>query len=293
MKRILIFALIFGLILAVVSPGASAGESNTKQGATAVRNIQLLANALELYANDHHREYPSERVFYQARYGRGDFSKYIRTALGKSAGNLGDYFLCDSGQLLSYRPFTDTLGFKLSCPRPERFGMKALYFSTAHGLVRDTGTVNKGIEVKKEAPKDQWEQVSEEERQEIVAVLTSLWEAYNERDIDRVMDLQKVAVERAAREMEQKGPYSADDVRDAFRGTAQDLFDTHDFQMEPLNIAGLKYEKKQNTYQVSSFIPILASNKVQVASLKVRLKVGNIQLEKIEGNFVITHMQMY
>ena len=294
MKKILTIALIMGLLCTTAWARALPGDQAEKYAAIAQRNIKLLANALELYANANHREYPPERTFYMARYGQGSFAPFVKTAIGKPVNDLRPYFVCPPGYLVDYRPSMKSLNFKLSCPKPERYNLVALYFSTREGLVRSDGTKNKGMEIKKEdPPKTSWKPVPVKEQQAMKEVLVNLWEAYKNKDINKVMEIQKVAVDRAAQRMEKQGKYSSDEVRAAFRGTAQDLFDADGFKMEALNVVGLKFEKKDKTYRVSSFIPIIASNKVQVASMKVRLKIGNIEFEKIKGEFVITRMQMY
>ena len=146
MKKII---LVFLSIILLSSPAYSekSGDSarTEKYRITAENNIKILVNALELYANDHYRDYPVAKDFYSKK-----FDKYLLKVLGKEKADTDAYYVCPPSGKLRYRRSEKTRTYKLWCSHPEKYNLKALYFTPEEGFVKDTGKpVRGGIEVRK------------------------------------------------------------------------------------------------------------------------------------------------
>lgn len=296
-KTFILLAVLCCLILPAFASEVAGAEKNAEGLIITERNIKILANALELYANDNFREYPSLALFSEAVYGKGKFADYLRKAIGKNTKDLKPFFTAPPAGMLKYTATPKKPDYTLSCPNPERYGLKALYFTPMKGLVKDGGKSTarpapaaKKPEIKKS---DLWKPAATADEQAMKDIIAELYTAYKNKDIAQVMGIQKESIRRAGIEMEKSGKYTAAEVEDAYRGTALDLFNAEGFQLEPLNVVGVKFENSGSSYRATSFIPIITSNKVHVATMMVRLKIGNIEFEKIDGKMIITRMQMY
>lgn len=294
MKKVVIALFVFCLLFSSATARTQYDEETAQKYINvAERNIKILANALALYANDHYMEYPTERIFYNGRYSRGEFAKYIRTAVGKGKVDTSVYFQCPPYKLLDYKRSRKVKSYKLSCPNPGKYGLKALYFSPKEGFVKDDGSPKKKTVVTMTKKQQQeWKTASSSEREAMVEVINELYNAYREKDLNKVMTLQKQAIERAGREMEKKGKYTKEEVMGAYRGTARDLFKAPEFGMEPLNVVGVQFQTKDGRYRAKSFMPIIQTRKVTVGTMKVRLKIRTFEFEKINGKMTIVKMEM-
>lgn len=291
MKKLLII-LMAALILIPCLPGIC--QAATDQDLQiAKRNLRILSNALELYANDHFREYPTEVEFESGRYGKGPMAKYLHKVSGGNRKVFVDYYTSPPDAQIKYVRDTKSLSYKLYCPQPERYGLKALYFTSKSGLVQEGAKAAKATGIKAaKKPSAGWENVSKEDEQAIRDLLMELHEAYKNKDLDKVMEMEKEAIEKAALDAEARGKYTAEEVRDAFRGTAKDVFDAEGFEMEPFNAAAITFKKMGEKFEATSFMPIIATKRVTVGTMKVRLKISTFEMKKADGKMKITGMQM-
>ncbi|MBM3464229.1 MAG: hypothetical protein FJX76_19205 [Armatimonadetes bacterium] len=142
---------------------------------------------------------------------------------------------------------------------------------------------------------DQSGAVSPAEKAGVQAVICDLFVAYYNRDVDRVVEIEKGAIESSALAYEKQGKGKADDVRDAFREGARDVLSHKDFAMEPLRLEDVRYKHSKGRIVVSSVVPIIATNKVTLAAsgLQVRLSISTLVFEKKGNRFEIVAMQIH
>lgn len=250
-------------------------------------NIKILANALELYANDHFVDYPTEGQFRSKK-----FNKYIFKALGKEVKNTEIFYRCPPAGQLKYERIKNERAFRLYCPTPGIYGLKELSFSSREGFVKDDGSPkSSGMDVRVEKAVE--EKMTDSEKDEVNAVIKELYEAYEKRELDRVMDLEEEAIVRAGKASEEKGKYTMLEVYYAFKGTANDVFRAEGFGMEPLDLSRIIYKKKGSQFIASSPVPVIATKLVTVGTMKVRLRIAGLTFERIKGKMTIVQLQMY
>lgn len=250
-------------------------------------NIKILSNALEIYANEHYSDYPMKEEFYAK-----SFYKYIVKATGKEQSNPAQFYRCPpDGKILYERSKTER-AYRLSCDNPGKFGLKSFYFSSKDGFVKDDGQ-KKAETLNMTKAEVKSEEVTEEEKAEMLEIIKQLYNAYKNRDLDKVMQIEDEAISRSALEMEARGKYSAAEVYYSFKGTANDLFRAEGFGMEPLNTSSLIFKKIGNEYIAASPVPVISTKQVTIGSMKVRLRIATFTFEKEDGKFRIVKMQMY
>lgn len=290
MKRILILALLMGLL---IMPAFAGEKSMNTDEQICRRNIKLLANALELYANDHYTDYPIREEFESRK-----FDKYIFLALGRKVKNTDQFYRCPPKGWLEYKRSKTDKSFTLTCPHPEKYGLKALYFSSRNGFVRDDGKKESGV-IYMETRKKAGEPVSDRDKAEMQAVIKDLYEAYKNRDLEKVMQIENESIMRSAKEMVQRRP----DIRNemevyyALKGTKNDVFRAEGFGMEPFNDKDIHFKREGSALRAYSYTPIISTKQVKVnmgnGMVKVRLRIASFHFEKINGKLVITKMQLY
>lgn len=250
-------------------------------------NIKLLANALELYANDHYMDYPTQKEFFSRK-----FDRYIKKSLGENVKNTDVYYRCPPDGWIKYHRSQYEKAYVLKCRRPHKYRLKALYFSSKEGFVKDDGTVKSsgtGIKPVKKVE----EKVTESEKKEMIAVIKDLYDAYKKRDLEKVMKLEHEAIVRSGKAAEKRGKYTAIEVYYAFKGTARDVFRAEGFGMEPLNLDSIRFKKEGGVYKALSAVPIIATKQVAIGTMKVRLRIAALEFERIKGKMKIVKMQMY
>ncbi len=282
-KYVLLTILLFCLFLGI-------SYAKNKDVVIIENNIKILANALELYANDHYREYPSEQIFYSPK-----FHPYILKVLGKKKADVKKYYKTPDGYTLRYKSSKKIIAYKLWCPHPKRYGLVALYFSSKDGLVKIDKTTKKSTKTSniKALSEDKWQPVTPSEKKAMEKIIVELHKAYKNKDLEKVMDLEKEAIVREGLRLEKLGKYKALEVYYAFKGTARDLFRAEGYGVLPLKLENIRYRKKGNIYQAYSVVPIIATKRVSIGTMKVRLRIGSLNFEKIDGEFKIVKMQMY
>jgi len=259
-------------------------ESNLKK---CEFNIKLLSNALELYANDHYMDYPTKKEFYSRK-----FDKYIRKSLGKDVKNTDEYYRCPPDGWLMYQRSSYQKAYTLKCRRPQKYGLKALCFSSKDGFVKihhSEKHIKTGI---KPVKKDR-EEVTESEKNEMIGVIKELYKAYQKRDLEKVMELEHEAIMRSGKEAERKGKYTAVEVYYAFKGTARDVFRAEGFGMEPLKLDAIRYKKEGGVFKAYSAVPIIVTKQVAVGNMRVRLRIAAFEFERMKGKLKIVKMQLY
>lgn len=289
MKKIIISVLLLICLwtLPAFAAKKAVSEEMKKHGEQCEYNIKLLANALELYANDHFVDYPTNEQFQSKK-----FNKYIFKALGKEVKNTDRFYRCPPTGWLKYERVKNERAFRLYCPNPQKYGLKTLSFTSHEGFIKDDGSAKSGgLDVKAEKFAEQ--KMTDAEKEEVNAVIKELFEAYKNRKLDEVMDLEEEAIVRTGKAAEEKGKYKMIEVYYAFRGTANDVFRAEGFGMEPMDLSRVIYKKKGNKYIASSPTPIIATKLVTVGTMKVRLRIASLTFEKIKGKMKIVQMQMY
>lgn len=128
-------------------------------------------------------------------------------------------------------------------------------------------------------------------------VITELYNAYVSRDLDRIMALERESIEASARAYESKGKGKAEDVRDALRGVTEEVIKHKDFKMKPLNLTDAEFERVGDAVVVSSVIPIIASELVEVgepgAGKKARLRIGKFVFRQMDTHWTIVRMDLF
>lgn len=131
----------------------------------------------------------------------------------------------------------------------------------------------------------------------VTGVISALYAAYTARDIDAVIALERRAFEAAAESYEKQGKGKASDVIDAFRGATEDILKHKDFSMKPLNLADAQFQRLGDRIVVTSVIPIIATEAVDVGDpsdpKKVRLRIGRFVLEPVGSGYQIVRMDFF
>ena len=138
--------------------------------------------------------------------------------------------------------------------------------------------------------------VNAQEKADVQGVIRELYDAYVKKDLERILSMEKVAIEASAQEYERRGKGKAEEVRQAFRGATQDVLQAAKFGMKPLNLEDLEYRRQGNDIVVSSAVPIIATEKVDIGSegetRTVRLLMSRFVLRKTGGRYEIVKMQL-
>jgi hypothetical protein len=289
------FVAITVLILIMAVPAFAAGKIAKPDKVTLEKNInrcefniKLLSNALELYANDHFSDYPEAKGFYSK-----NFNKYISVALGKEVADSSVFHNCGIAGTIKYKRAAKEKSYKLEIPYPEKLGLKALYYSSKDGYVKDDGSNKTAGNNASSSNGDNTEKVGQEEKKILTGIITDLFNAYANRDLEKVMFIEDEAICRSAKDMEARGKYKALEVYYAFKGTKNDVFRAEGFGMEPLNTQSLIFKRKGEQIIVSSPVPVIATKLVAVGTMKVRLRIAAFTFEKIDNEWKIVKMQMY
>jgi ketosteroid isomerase-like protein len=140
--------------------------------------------------------------------------------------------------------------------------------------------------------------VSAEEQQAVLAVIRDLYDAYNARDLDKVMALEHQFVEAQALAYEKrKGPGKGDEMRDALRGVTEEILKSRTFAMKPLQIDDVEYRREGDMIVVSSAIPIIATEYVEVegdgTGNKARIRIAKFWLKKTTEGWRIEQMDLH
>ncbi|MCE1247455.1 MAG: hypothetical protein LWY06_12490 [Firmicutes bacterium] len=251
-------------------------------------NIKILSNALELYANEHYSDYPEAKVFYSS-----DFNRYISEVFGKKVADSSVFMDCGLAGKIKYIRSNRDKTYKLEVSHPEKVGMKALYYSSKDGFVKNDGTHKTAGASKGNDASAAEEKVTPEEKKILTGIITDLYNAYSNRDLEKVMQIEEEAISRSAKDMEERGKYKAIEVYYALKGTKNDVFRAEGFGMEPINTQSLIFKKKGEQIVAASPVPVIATKMVSVGTMKVRLRIAAFTFEKIEGTWRIVKMQMY
>lgn len=141
-------------------------------------------------------------------------------------------------------------------------------------------------------------EVTDEEKNQIIDLIKELYNAYAEKDLEKVLELEKNSIESSAIDYENQGKGSAQDVRDAYRFATGEVLNHKEFKMLPLNISDLTFQKKGNLCRVTSVVPIIATDRLEVNQdgkyFFVRLRIGELVVSPSEkGGWEIQTMYLY
>jgi hypothetical protein len=141
------------------------------------------------------------------------------------------------------------------------------------------------------------EEVTQDDKDRITEILKDLYNAYAERNLDKILELQHDSIEASALDYEKKKKGTADDVRDAFKSATKEIIEHKDFKMLPLNLSDITFQKKGNICRVTSIVPIIATERLEVMEegkyFYVRLRIGELIFEKKSDLWKIVNMYLY
>lgn len=137
--------------------------------------------------------------------------------------------------------------------------------------------------------------VTPQEKAAVRSVIQALYDAYKAHDVGKVLALEHVCIENSARDFEQRGKGSAQDVRDAFRGETEDLLKSRGFALKPLNLHYAEYRREGDTLVVSSVMPIISMTQaVEIVegghSHMNRLQIAKFKFQKTATGYDIVFM---
>ncbi len=313
-----------------VKPAVSRPVNITEHVAAVKARMNTVTQALELWANDHKSLYPEI-----SSYESDAFNKYIQKAGAKNLSHIKsglkytrisggkDFSLYYNGSAEKKIPditFTKSKGFKQSPAKkviekaePAKSSktaqtVKSQYKKTdvkstpAAKPVKAASTPSKTAEKPKvtASPKEDYtpKEVLAAEKEEIIAVITSLYNAYAEKDLEKVLQLQNESIESSALAYEKEGKGSAQDVRDAFRSATDEILSHKAFKMLPLNTTDLTFQKKGKYIRVTSVVPIIATERLELMEngkyFFVRLRIAEFLFAPSEtGGWKILNMYLY
>ncbi|MEW6280920.1 MAG: hypothetical protein AB1758_20060 [Candidatus Eremiobacterota bacterium] len=141
--------------------------------------------------------------------------------------------------------------------------------------------------------------VSPEDQQAARALLRELYDAYQARDLNKVMAMIELAVDGSAREFEASGKGKGQDIVDAFRAFHEDLLGHPQFRLEEFNDRFLVFEPQTtDSFVVASPVPVILSDSLDFSDsagttmTTARLRLGRFTLKKMDGRLRIAAMDL-
>ena len=128
-------------------------------------------------------------------------------------------------------------------------------------------------------------------------MIKELYDAYAEKNLDKIMEMQRNSIEASAIDYENQGKGSAQDVRDAYRSATEEILNHKEFKMMPLNTSDLTFQKKGSLCRVTSVVPIIATDRLEISEdgkyFFVRLRIGEFVFSPTENGWEIQTMYLY
>lgn len=300
--------LLFLTLITFSHLAAWGGEKDLKNY---TNNIKVIVQGIELWSNDHNGHFPTLEEFNSPR-----FIEYIKkTSFGDPKSKMKDPL---SGKPFVYQPFEDRKDYLVKSPNPELYGMEKLYYSRVKGFIAvklpeteakptektscSIKTVEKILESPKESPKPEpvdkkYDVLPDEEKEKITSLIKDLYTAYEQKNLERILEIQKYSIEASAIDYEKKGKGTADEVREAFRDATREIIEHKDFKMKPLNLSDLTFQRKGKYCRVTSIVPVIASERLEIEEegkfFFVRLRIGEFIFEQDKDIWKIVNMYLY
>jgi hypothetical protein len=310
--RHVIFALVAACFFSFLTPVW--GNEEHKGLSSCVTHLKALSQAVEIWANEHKGNFPTKE-----EWGSTAFMEMIRKS---GAGTPIQLIKCPAtGKPYLYTPLPAKKSYEIACPNPENHGLAILCYSRDRGLIKKEGETAATTSPKalskplakptKETPKKPIEkpsakatpanvlpeEMTPDEKDKVLDVIKDLYNAYAERNLDKILALQKESIEASALDYEKKKKGSADDVREAFKGATKEIIEHKDFKMLPLNLSDITFQRKGNTCRITSVVPIIATERLEVMEegkyFFVRLRIGELIFEKKNDEWKIVNMYLY
>ncbi|GEM_PF-1170175 len=302
----------------------SAAPREEKGVSPCTSRILALMQGVELWSNSHQGKYPTSEEF-SAKIFKDCYKKICK-------GDVEKEMKCPlSGKPYLFVARQAEKSYLIKCPTPEAHGLGALYYSRDKGIVKEMakelpkkpGTVatrpsapgqklpEKPGKPQKEPGKtgknastvipstfDAKDEISGEDRDQITALITDLYNAYAEKNLDRILEIQYAAIEASAIDYEKRKKGSAEEVRDAFRDATKEIIEHKDYKLLPLNLSDISVARRGQFFKVTSVVPIIATDRLEVQEegkyFFVRLRIGEMIFEKDkESNWKIINMYLY
>jgi hypothetical protein len=312
--RHIIILLVAVYTLSLVAPAWSKDEDRGLSGCAA--HMKALSQAVEIWANEHKGAFPTKE-----EWGSTAFMEIVKKV---GAGKADQVIKCPAtGKPYNYIPLASKKSYEIACPNASSHGLGVLCYSRDSGLVKKEAGVASTPAAKStarpmakpspkahektgpkekpvagvESPSALPEEVTQEDRDKITEILKDLYSAYAERNLDTIMELQHDSIEASALDYEKKKKGSADEVREAFKSATKEIIEHKDFKMLPLNLSDMTFMKKGNTCRVTSIVPIIATERLEVMEegkyFFVRLRIGEFIFEKKNDLWKIVNMYLY
>lgn len=140
--------------------------------------------------------------------------------------------------------------------------------------------------------------VSAQEKAAVKAAIEVFYQAWVGRDLERIISLERLAIDASAEDYEKRGKGKAEDVRESFRGATKDVLDSKDFKMKPLHLVDVEFRREGELIVVASAIPIIATESVSVdmgdgTSQRVRILISKIVFRKAANGYEIVKMNLH
>ena len=330
MRKFVVFALV-ALMSSLLLCGASYAQQKADRECAA--RIKTLSQAVELWANDNGGKFPTREEFESEAFLK--YVKKADPAAGAACrccdkGWLYEFYPSGKTYMIKcpnpwvhnasayyYSRDNGTVQSK-GAPLSEK-EIKALKEkrlkdqakadkAKADKAAADKAKADKAAADKAKADKPKTEQpkvkepvssreVSEEDKSAILAVIKELYDAYAEKNLDKIMEMQRNSIEASAIDYENQGKGSAQDVRDAYRSATEEILNHKEFKMMPLNTSDLTFQKKGSLCRVTSVVPIIATDRLEISEdgkyFFVRLRIGEFVFSPTENGWEIQTMYLY
>lgn len=139
--------------------------------------------------------------------------------------------------------------------------------------------------------------VTAQEKAQVRSAIEAFYKAWVAKDLDRILLLEKEAIETSALDYEKRGKGKAQDVRESFRGCTNDLLTSKEFQMKPLNLADVEFRRHGEWIVVSSVIPIIATESVEIgdpgSGQRARIVISKLVFRKSPEGYRIIKMDLH
>ena len=140
-------------------------------------------------------------------------------------------------------------------------------------------------------------EVTKDDEVKITDLIKELYNAYAEKDVSKVLELQKRSIESSAIDYEKQGKGSAEDVREAFKSATEEIINHKAFKMLPLNLTDLTFQQRGNYCRVTSVVPIIATDRLEIEDngkyFFVRLRIAEFIFAPEGDKWVIENMYLY
>ncbi|MGM9998030.1 MAG: hypothetical protein ACI38Q_01315 [Candidatus Bruticola sp.] len=147
--------------------------------------------------------------------------------------------------------------------------------------------------------------VPAEIKTQVKADLRELYNAYRDKNVDKVLQVLHECIESSALEYagrHKEDPEAADKIRDAYKAFHEDIFNHKDYVLDPFTLEFCTYQTLENgNIEVSSAVPVISSKSMdfkeetpdQIHYMTVSLRLGRFVYAHKDNGWHIVEMDLF